>query len=138
MDQKIILHPTNTFFLLVRYVPVLRKFTSLIIIEYEFVLIAINDGSNQSKSEETTVTTLMNMKDNCGIMSLIEPGKCDCCGENSDSAHLVSSTNGRYLSVDVDILKFFIYADRRYRMQGVLLLFHHRSCLHSPPNNCTR
>ncbi|KAK7573780.1 hypothetical protein V9T40_010971 [Parthenolecanium corni] len=49
----------------------------------------INDGSNQSKSEETTVTTLMNMKDNCGIMSLIEPGKCDCCGENSDSAHLI-------------------------------------------------
>lgn len=58
-----------------------------------FVLIAINDDSDQSKSEETTVTTLMNMRDSCGIMSLIEPGKCDCCGENSDSAHLVSSTD---------------------------------------------
>lgn len=58
------------------------------------VLIALNDDSDQSKSEETTVTTLMNMRDSSGIMSLIEPGKCDCCGENSDSAHLVSKADG--------------------------------------------
>lgn len=50
---------------------------------------AFNNDSDPTKSEPT-VTTLVTMKDDVGIMSLIEPGKCDCCGENSDSAHLVS------------------------------------------------